>query len=208
MTRPETPSVFLSASFPSGDRGELVKPYDPPAIAAAVTALARGVLDAKLQLVFGAHPTISPLVMQVASDLGRTGKVKIFQSEYFRGEVPAITLSMEELGYGEIAWVDADPDGDRGRSLQVMRDTMINEYDYVAGVFIGGMQGVLDEYDRMAELRPEVPLLPLWAPGGAARKREPSSHSVASGLAKTLRSERYPALVHDLVTRLDGPGTR
>jgi hypothetical protein len=39
-------AVFLSPSFPSGERGQRVAPYDPEAIADAVAAIARAVLYA------------------------------------------------------------------------------------------------------------------------------------------------------------------
>ena len=59
--------VFLSASFPSGKRGTRFEPFDPGAIADAVTAVARAVLVAKGRLLLGGHPTITPLVLTVAS---------------------------------------------------------------------------------------------------------------------------------------------
>jgi hypothetical protein len=202
MTATAHSRVFLSASFPSGGRGELVRPYDVAAIADAVTALSRAVLGASWRLVFGAHPTISPLVLMVARELGRPGAVEIYQSEYFAGQVPDETVNLVDDGFGVIRWVPGDPGENRNLSLERMRDTMIETGPYTAALFIGGMNGVVDEYQMIAKRWPEVPRLPLWAPGGAARNLSPSDHPVARLLADQLRSERYPAVAHRIVAEL------
>jgi SLOG cluster3 family len=165
--------VFLSASFPSGERGEAFRPYDVGATAAAVTALAHAVLLAEGRLVFGAHPTISPLVLLVAGELDRHEVVEIHQSEYFEGQVPEETLALVDRGFGTLRWWPRDESGDLGRSLEVMRRGMLGEDELAAGVFIGGMQGVVDEYRMLAELQRTSPRLPLPAPGGAAAELEP-----------------------------------
>ena len=75
--------VLLSASFPSGDRGEGVRPYYPDDIAAAASSVTEAVLRSGARLVFGGHPTISPIVLQIAGLLGAGPRVDIWQSEYF-----------------------------------------------------------------------------------------------------------------------------
>ena len=92
--------VFLSASFPSGTRGERFKPYDAVAVAEAVTALAQAVIVGGGRLVFGAHPTISPLVLLVAGELNRPGIVAIHQSRHFEGRVPQETLDLVTAATG------------------------------------------------------------------------------------------------------------
>ncbi|MGH8300567.1 MAG: hypothetical protein ACRET5_03775, partial [Steroidobacteraceae bacterium] len=93
-------AVFLSASFPSGDRGQAFRPYDAEAIADAVVAITRAVLYAGGRLVFGGHPTISPLVLLIAAELDTKGRVDIFQTRYFEGQVPPETLELDKRGYG------------------------------------------------------------------------------------------------------------
>ena len=74
-------TVFLSASFPSGERGEKFKPYDPSGIADAVSALARSVFASNGRLLFGGHPTITPLILMIASEKQMRNSVDIYQSK-------------------------------------------------------------------------------------------------------------------------------
>ncbi len=73
--------VFLSASFPSGARGEGFRPYDPADIADAVTALVRSLFNAGVPVAFGGHPTITPLVLFVAAEHGVRGSVEMLPVE-------------------------------------------------------------------------------------------------------------------------------
>jgi SLOG cluster3 family len=190
--------VFLSASFPSGERGERFRPYDPEAIAEAVTAVSQAVLVARGRIVFGAHPTISPLILLIAAELERPKVVEIYQSRYFEGWVPQETIDLIERGYGVVHWTDHDPN-DLDRSLYLMREEMFRREPFAAAVFVGGMEGILDENRLLGELKPEVPRLPMRAPGGAARELVASSDRVAARLAERLDSPLYPALARELV---------
>ena len=192
--------VFLSASFPSGERGKRFEPYDPTAISAAVTAVARAVLLAGGRLVFGAHPTISPLVLLVAGELGRRDAVEIYQSAIFRDRIPAETTRLVELRLGRMHLVDAA--GDLEPSLERMRREMLTREPPVAGIFVGGMEGIHDEYRLLAELQPGAARLPITAPGGAARELEPGGDPVSAALAPILGDERYPAVAHAIVSAL------
>ena len=46
---------------------------------------------------------------------------------------------------------------------------MIGDHDYAAAVFIGGMEGILEEYKIFKEFHPLVPCLPIASTGAAAR---------------------------------------
>jgi hypothetical protein len=194
--------VFLSASFPSGTDGEPFRPYDAGAIAEAVTALAHAVLRADGQLVFGGHPTISPLILLVAGELGRHEVVEIHQSKYYCDKVPQETFDLERRGFGVLRWWDLDPTGDKDRSELIMREKMLTSGPFVAGIFIGGMDGILDEHKLFEERQPGVPRLPLWAPGGAARGLEPGPREAVERLRGWLHSPRYPAVAHEIVRAL------
>jgi hypothetical protein len=195
-------NVFLSASFPSGERGERFKPYDPAAISAAVRALARAILLADGRIVFGAHPTISPVILLAASEFEVAGAIDIYQSAYFADQIPEETLRLVELGYGALHMIDADPAADLRLSLQLMRRAMFTEQDVAAGVFVGGMEGIRDEYDLLAELRPDAARLPLTAPGGAARELPIGDDPVSQRLAPVLGDEHYPVVAHEIVAAL------
>ena len=97
-------TVFLSASFPSGERGEAFKPYDASGIADAVSALVRAVLGSNGQILFGGHPTITPLVLMIARELQVKESITIYQSAWFREQqLPEIEeIPNEELG--KIVW--------------------------------------------------------------------------------------------------------
>jgi SLOG cluster3 family len=194
-------NVFLSASFPSGERGEAFAPYDTTAISAAVTAVARAVLLAGGRLVFGAHPTISPLVLAVAADVDRYDAVEIYQSALFRDRIPEETTRLVALRLGRMHLVDADASGELAPSLERMRRAMLSE-DVDAGVFIGGMEGIHDEYRLLAELCPGAARLPLTAPGGAARTLALGDDPVSAALADMLGDERYPAVARAIVSNL------
>lgn len=150
-------SVFLSASVPR--KGEPFRRVADASyvIEQAVVGLARAVLAHGGRLVFGAHPSISPLVASVASEYvlpGQEPRVIIYQSRAFSDVVPDETWSMHRLGYARLAWTNA-VDGEHFRpgdktstcdkSLAVMRKTMIAKERPHTMVVIGGMDGILKE---------------------------------------------------------------
>jgi hypothetical protein len=61
-----------------------------------------------------------------------------------------------------------DVEGNRDASLLRMRREMLSRKDLDAAVFIGGMEGVEDEYRLFRECHPNAKVLPVPAPGGAA----------------------------------------
>lgn len=194
-------NLFLSASFPSGEE---FRPYDAAAISAAVRALARAVLLAEGRIVFGAHPTISPLIRLAAGEFEVEGALDIYQSRFFEDQIPEETLRMVELGYGELHLIDAAPE--RGPSLERMRRAMLTEQQVSAGVFIGGMRGIRDEYDLLGELQPEAVRLPLAAPGGAARSLPIDDDETTQRLAPILGDEHYPVVAREILAELHRAG--
>jgi hypothetical protein len=200
------PRVFVSASFPSGEPGQPFEPYDTAAIAEATTAVVRAVLRAGGRIVFGAHPTISPLVLLVAGEQGRREAVEVYQSRFFEKQIPHETKRLIALGLAVPHWTDLVPgedEDDPRPSLALMRDEMLKASEpFDAAVFIGGMKGIVDEDTLLRNERAEVPRLPLWAPGGAARKLAPSEHPIAERLGPVLESPLYPELARRLVAEL------
>src|SRR4051812_11165727 len=98
--------VFLSASVP-GKSQEFAQFVDSAtAVDEAVLGLSRGIFAAGGRLVFGAHPSISPLVAKVGGEYSdRTDlfegqpPVLIFQSKAFQQHIPDDTLRLERLGW-------------------------------------------------------------------------------------------------------------
>jgi hypothetical protein len=73
----------------------------------------------------------------------------------------------ENDSFSNVTVVDA-VEGDRSESLARMREQMFaGAFD--AAVFIGGMEGVLEEYELFTRMHPKALVLPIFAPGGAAQ---------------------------------------
>jgi hypothetical protein len=157
------PAVFMSASVPDPRRHPRYHTTaDIAAIREAVVALATVVLP-KGPLLFGGHPAISPLILLIAHKLSATGRVAIYQSEFFRSVVPT-----ESLAFPSITWI-AEVPGDREESLARMRRAMLNDQPIRAGVFVGGMEGVETEYALFRQTFPQLPAYAIASTGAAAR---------------------------------------
>lgn len=167
------PVVFLSASFPEPERGEAFPPNDPAALADAVTALSREILRRGATLLCGGHPTITPLLQLVCAEGDFRDSLVVFQSERFRDQIPAETWRLSEEGWGRLEFTPES--GDRARDLEVMRRAMLSAYPLVGAIFVGGMEGIVDEFGLVEELAPDAPRFAVRAPGGAAATLEPTT---------------------------------
>ncbi len=152
--------IFLSASIPLADRDpKYFDTADNTAIRDAVIALARIVLP-KAELVWGGHPSITPLIKLVLEkqNLKVEDHVTLYQSKFF----PPKNKYMEKV-------IRTDTLEDRTSSLKLMREEMIVKNDFCAAIFIGGMEGVEDEYKLFKEAHPDVPVFPIASTGAASR---------------------------------------
>lgn len=162
--------IFLSASIPYGARAKQYQP-DPLGIREAVHALVGMALPDR-NLVFGGHPAISPFVWEAAHSLGRDEGVVIYQSELFRKDIPT-----EASYFKQLVWTQSVQNS-KDQSLARMRDLMIvqrkNENrqeivkPYGAAFFIGGMNGVEEEWDIFRNFYELVPAFPVASTFGAA----------------------------------------
>jgi hypothetical protein len=198
-------TIFLSASVPRRERarefatrekaGEIQEPFSridfaPFEIEQAVISLARAVFAANGRLVFGGHPSISPLVATVAGEyreafVAEGGKerqrapVLIYQSRAFEEHAPEANLLMFKSGVAEVVWVESEND-ERfvlgagifeepcPASLKKMRTRMLRESEPLAMVCIGGMAGVVKEVALFSEQFPDKSVFVLASTGGAA----------------------------------------
>jgi hypothetical protein len=157
-------AIFLSASVPDPKRSpEHAKTADPVAITAAVSALVFVTLGRRM-LVWGGHPAITPMIWVVAESMGvEYGRwVRLYQSNFFEDAFPE-----DNERFRNVIFTEAVPNN-RERSLFAMRERMFEEQEFHAAVFIGGMQGILDEYDLFRRLQPKALVLPIVSTGGAA----------------------------------------
>lgn len=155
--------VFLSASIPDVRKlGPHLVPADVIAIREAVCALTQLVLAQDL-LVFGGHPAISPFILAVARRIQHVDRVRIFQSELFTEVAPP-----ENLAFQTVIWVPP-VERDRQKSLDAMRHKMLTSQRFCAGVFIGGKEGVEEEFELFHQLHPRAHIYPVPTTGAAAR---------------------------------------
>ncbi len=157
-------AIFLSASVPDPERApEFARTADSVAITSAVSALLFVTLGRR-PLVWGGHPAITPMVWEVARsmELDYGTWVKLYQSKHWEDKFPE-----DNDRFGNVTYTP-DINHDRERSLRLMRQTMFRENEFIAAVFIGGMKGILDEYELFRERQPQAKLLPVASTGGAA----------------------------------------
>ena len=160
-----TQTIFLSASVPDPRRNpKYYETADVTAIREAVRALATLVLQ-NGSLVWGGHPAITPMIRVVAESLEAsvTERIALYQSAFFAGQFPASNDVFERI-------IVTPKLETREDSLALMRQRMLSEHPYTAGVFIGGMEGVEEEFELFRELQPNALVLPVASTGGAAKE--------------------------------------
>ncbi len=200
-------AVFLSASIPDPERWDGA--FDAREITDAVVAASRAVLTAGGILVTAAHPTIAPLLLYVAGEFPRRpdqpASVVIYQSNLFHDVLPEATRRFQASGVGELRLTQAAP-GDQplptkwDRSLLTMRAQMFAETDPVAGVFVGGMTGIRQEYELLASRHPRPLLYSVGRPGGEASQLAGEIETPLNGLLRT--GDVYPSLFREVIADL------
>ena len=157
-------NLFLSASVPIEGRadGKYLKTADVIAIRDSVIALASVALP-RYHLIWGGHPSITPLIANVLRHSNKevNSSVTVYQSGFWGNVFPEENKDVEHI-------VVTDNLGDYGKSLDHMRSRMIEGNDYAVAVFIGGMNGVEDEYKMFKTSHPEAKVLPVASTGAAA----------------------------------------
>jgi hypothetical protein len=158
------PRIFLSASVPLPSRNAVYfNTADVIAIRDSVRALTMVVIQENIQLVFGGHPAISPMIrLQISQTGAPVGeRVIMYQSRYFERVFPDDNAAFEH-----VEMIDAIP-GDQRASLLSMRAAMLGQV-FRLGIFLGGMEGVEEEYAMFRQLHPNVPAYPVASTGAAA----------------------------------------
>lgn len=162
-------NIFLSAGVPSAERKSVYyKTADVIAIRDAVRALAATSLP-YTRLIWGGHPSVTPIIRSVLERMDVTVKehVTLYQSEFFRKIFPVDNCCAENLCMIDIVVKDTLSET-RDASLEKMRRCMIAGHEYTAGIFIGGMEGVEEEFKLFKEYHPDALCIPVAGTGGAA----------------------------------------
>jgi hypothetical protein len=147
------------------------------------------------------------LLLYVAAELPSEYGQQIitYQSDLFEDVLPPATRRFQDEKIGRFVWTSAAPNerpepGHWHESLAIMRREMIEQSSPSAAVFVGGMEGIRDEFALFSELCPRAPTYPIGRPGGEAR-----TLAAASDLpihADLLESAVYPALWRHVVADL------
>lgn len=162
----EIKNIFLSASIPLQERDpQYIETADIIAIRDAVIALTTVVLP-RYRLIWGGHPSITPLIYHVMEKLNLNIQehVTLYQSRFFEKHFPKDNNKFKNIVLTDIV------DDDRESSLLHMRSRMLGESEFAAGIFIGGMEGVEEEYDMFIEKHPKALVLPIASTGAGAKK--------------------------------------
>ena len=157
-------AIFLSASVPDPRRNpEFAETSDSVAITSAVSALVHVTLGRRI-LVWGGHPAITPMISLVAESIGvdYASWVHLYQSKHFTDQFPEDNERFRNVTYTE------EIENDRNKSLLEMRQRMLSDSRFAAAVFIGGMDGVLEEFHIFRQLQPDAVVVPVVSTGGAA----------------------------------------
>lgn len=128
------PIVFLSASL------SFEKDYDFTKVHNVIVTLVEEVINRNGILVFGGHPTITPIIANMMNIYNATNKdfpnIYLYQSNYYPEEEQP--KENKEFPVDKIKRIDAC-DGDQEKSLEAMRKEMLSEHgNFTLGVFIGG----------------------------------------------------------------------
>ncbi len=166
MVTNEIKNIFLSASIPLPERDlKYIETADIIAIRDAVIALTTVVLP-KHRIIWGGHPSITPLIYFVLNKMGLQNKIQanviLYQSEYFKEMFPVDNNKFENVILTENL-------GDIPSSIQHMRNRMFSENKFDAAIFIGGMDGIEVEYNMFREYHPNALLLPIASTGAATK---------------------------------------
>lgn len=157
-------NIFLSASIPSPDRDrQFYDTADIIAIRDAVKALASVVIP-NANLVWGGHPSITPLIKYVLeqTNMDVNEHMTLYQSLFFENEFIEDNSAFRNI-------IFTPKQETLKESIDSMRLKMIGENMFSVGVFIGGMEGIFDEYNLFKEKHPDALIIPLASTGGASR---------------------------------------
>ena len=164
MAKEQLKNIFLSASIPLKERDpKYFDSADIIAIRDSVIALATVVLP-NHKLIWGGHPSITPIIYYVMERLGLKVQdhVLLYQSKFFEKFFPVDNNKFENV-------ILTENTGEVESSKLLMRKRMFSENQFVSGIFIGGMEGIEDEFKLFREFQPKALILPISSTGGASQ---------------------------------------
>jgi hypothetical protein len=190
---------------------EAIADEQPRRIARAVAWCCKFALANDFTLVFGGHPAISPMVLEIARNYipgADEVRILVFQSEHFKTRLTDAARDLARWRHGAML-LTRDEGGQRVPSLTRMRRTMFGCPGLVAGVYIGGMSGVVEEsrafVDAAAAGAASRRRYAIAATGGAAKfllEQDVRGHSGRGTDAELTRALADPGSYTALMTRI------
>lgn len=203
--------VFLSAAMPS-DAEEIAlaqhtfRPF--------IVSLTQALVELGATLVFGGHPSVSPLVHECIRSLVApgSGRIELHQARAWRGASATVPKEVREGPvFDHVRWhgTGVNPEDD----VAALRDAMITS-DLDAAVFVGGRTegyfgekhgkppGIIDEYQRFVDACPGCPAFVVGLAGGAARQVPVEGTQIFEAIHETADPDLAVALI---VAELLGP---
>jgi hypothetical protein len=183
--------IMLSASLPP----EMERTARGQDAFNVVVSVAGGILSAGGTLIFGGHPSITPLVHRLVLSGGSVlagQSIVLFQAAAFKDDAPVEVN--DSTVFNEVCWIGSPGASDKesvAADLEEMRQAMVERAR--AAVFAGGKQkdfigrlpGIRDEYQRFTQRHPNGPAYLLGLLDGETRniiselerigQREPNS---------------------------------
>lgn len=199
------PIIFLSASMPTKDRDHrFFDSADFIAIRDAVVALVNAIIP-NYKLVWGGHPAITPIIHDIFKKRGfdYNKHITIYQSNYFSEKMPKENQQFDNVILTQEVRCHADEKRNISESLAIMRKRMLTDNPIYAGVFIGGMEGVLDEYKLLKFYsNGKSKIFPIASTGAAARiLYEQMSDRQEISDSRFLTDYCYVTLFNDLLSK-------
>jgi len=113
--------------------------------------------------------------------------VTLYQSLFFKDAYPE-----DNEQFNNAVFTESVRD-DREESLFEMRVRMFSEHEFETAVFIGGMGGIIAEFDMFKQYQSEASVVPVISTGGAALKVADQIGDISEDLSLDLD---YVALFH------------
>ncbi len=169
-------------------------------IAETVLGLAGALEDAGVGLVFGGHPSITQMLAPLVLEPGRRKDpwLILFQHERFWDSF------VEDVGV--MAWMEGvtcvltrrtGGGEDLKTEMARMRESMLEVPGIEAAVFVGGLDGIEEEYDLVKEKLPGIRRFAVGVGGGAAAELLLGKGLEAAGHLKGEAKRSRPPLPED-----------
>ncbi len=197
--------VMLSASMPD-DLAQTPRSQD---LMSVIALLTHEIAAADGRIIFGGHPSITPLIRQALSSAGKTGVADLYQLRRFEQSAPQEIR--DKNIFPQIEWID--PKGSIDDELGEMREKMAQAS--AAAIFIGGKTsgslsktaGIRDEYQRFLKHHPDGPVYLVGLMNGETlniiRKlegmQEKEKNTLSDNESQTLHHSRSIDLIVSLI---------